>query len=378
MKTKQRKSAGCIGPLLLLAILAAGGYYLLIKIPQNAAARFGPPAKDIGLFQRVKYSMDLSSHADDLEIPAQAGAPDADFTIESGEAPGITAVRMQEAGIIRSAEIFTTYLIYSGKDKGIQAGDYHLNPGLTAIQIADKLQDATPENATLVILPGWRMEEVAASLPTSGLSVSPDEFLELAQNTNGIDAAPAGIADGASLEGYLFPDTYEIKRGATTKEVLDTIINHFNNQMTSALKKGFKKNGLSIYQAVTLASMVQKEAVNEDEQPTIASVFINRLAAGMNLESDPTVQYAIGYDDESATWWKNPLTADDLHTDSPYNTYLYGGLPPAPISEPGLSALQAVASPEKTTYYYFRSKCDGSGYHSFAETFQEHVNNACP
>jgi UPF0755 protein len=109
---------------------------------------------------------------------------------------------------------------------------------------------------------------------------------------------------------------------------------------------------------------------------TIASVFYNRMAAGMKLDSDPTVQYALGFNDRKNTWWTNPLTSTDV--DSPYNTYLYPGLPPGPIDNPGLEALQAVANPQSTPYYYFRAACDGSGRHNFARTYQEHLKNACP
>lgn len=127
-----------------------------------------------------------------------------------------------------------------------------------------------------------------------------------------------------------------------------------------------------------LASMVQREAMVTEEQPTIASVFLNRLASGMKMESDPTVQYALGYDMLKQTWWKNPLSTNDLQTDSRYNTYRYEGLPPGPISNPGIDALRAVAFPAQTGYYYFRALCDGSGRHAFAVTFEEHLNNACP
>jgi UPF0755 protein len=117
--------------------------------------------------------------------------------------------------------------------------------------------------------------------------------------------------------------------------------------------------------------------VQDEEKPLIASVYLNRLNIDMKLDADPTVQYALGYDFIEGTWWKNPLGLDDLRFDSPFNTYAYRGLPPAPISNPDLDSLQAVAFPAETPYYYFRARCDSSGYHSFAETFEEHVANGC-
>ena len=143
------------------------------------------------------------------------------------------------------------------------------------------------------------------------------------------------------------------------------------------LRNGFTKQNLTIYQAVILASIVEREAVQDEEKALIASVYLNRWRIGMKLDADPTVQYAYGYDFTEGTWWKNPLELQDLQFDSPYNTYLYAGLPPAPIANPSLEALQAVAFPAETPYYFFRAKCDGSGYHDFSETLEEHLGNGC-
>jgi UPF0755 protein len=155
-------------------------------------------------------------------------------------------------------------------------------------------------------------------------------------------------------------------------------LSNFSIKVDFAMREGFQHQGLSLYQAVTLASIVQREAVVEDEMPLIASVFLNRLADGIKLDSDPTVQYALGYISRQKSWWKNPLTLDDLQVDSPYNTYRNPGLPPGPIANPSLNALLAVAFPAQTPYYYFRAACDGSGRHAFAKTFAEHQANACP
>jgi UPF0755 protein len=153
---------------------------------------------------------------------------------------------------------------------------------------------------------------------------------------------------------------------------------NFESQVTNELRNGFTNQGLDLCRAITLASIVQREAVLAEEMPLIASVFYNRLNSSDVLASDPTVQYALGYNQGQATWWTNPLSLHDLQVDSPYNTYIYAGLPPGPISNPGLEAIQAVAYPAQTSYYYFRSACDGSGHHLFAETFEEHVGNECP
>ncbi|MGB7872793.1 MAG: endolytic transglycosylase MltG, partial [Anaerolineales bacterium] len=236
-------------------------------------------------------------------------------------------------------------------------------------------QDATPKQVSFVILPGWRIEEIADSLATSGLSITSDEFLAAARSAPpGLDYLPAS----ASTEGFLYPDIYILPRTITAEELVDEFLRNFSLHLTLDLREGFTRQGLEVYQAVTLASIVQREAIVADERAQIASVFLNRLKADMKLDTDPTVQYALGYDASKGTWWTNPLSAVDLQIDSPYNTYLYTGLPPGPIANPSLSALRAVAFPAETPYYFFRARCDGSGLHVFSVTFEEHLQNGCP
>lgn len=174
------------------------------------------------------------------------------------------------------------------------------------------------------------------------------------------------------------PAAYTFDRHVSLNDFILTILNEFDDQVTRDIRDGFRQQGLTLAQGITLASIVQREAMVEDEQPMIASVFLNRLRNDMRLESDPTTQFALGYHSEQKTWWTNPLSAADLDIDSPYNTYIYKGLPPGPISNPGISAIQAVAFPAQTDYFFFRARCDGSGRHNFAETYQEHLQNACP
>lgn len=174
------------------------------------------------------------------------------------------------------------------------------------------------------------------------------------------------------------PGEYTIKRGINAHDLAKLFVERFDQTVAPEIRDGFARQGLDLKQGVTLASIVQREAVVADEQPIIASVFYNRLTNGMKLESDPTVQYAVGYEPMKQTWWKNPLSTEDLQVDSRYNTYRYAGLPPGPISNPGIEALRAVAYPAQTQYFFFRALCDGSGRHAFAVTFDEHLNNACP
>jgi UPF0755 protein len=311
----------------------------------------------------------------ELTAPLHPLAPEQEFIVDPSESVASIANRLAVSGIISDAGIFRDYLVYTGLDLTLQAGTYKLSPAMSMVDIAREMQDATPEDVTLTILSGWRMEEIAASLPTSGLSVTPEEFLVAAQNPPPVlDYIPAS----ASMEGFFLPDSYILPRVATADQLLEAIARNFAQHLTEDLRAGFGAQGLDVYQAVTLASMVEREAIQEEEQSLIASVFLNRLEAEMQLGSDPTVQYALGFDPVAQTWWTNPLSLDHLQVNSPYNTYIHVGLPPGPIANPSLAAMRAVAFPADTRYYYFRAKCNDAGYHIFAETFEEHLQNACP
>ncbi len=186
------------------------------------------------------------------------------------------------------------------------------------------------------------------------------------------------LPSGATAEGFLFPGEYVLPRDMRAGQLVAFLVNNAALALTPEMRAGFSRQGLDVYQAVTLASIIQREAVLMEEQPIIASVFFNRFAVGMNLETDPTIQYALGFNPATDSWWKSPLSLGDLQNPSPYNTYLNPGLPPGPICNPSLGALQAVAYPAQTPYYFFRARCDGSRTHAFSETYEQHLQNACP
>lgn len=365
-----------ISVLLCLGLVA--GIWASYQIPQMAEEKFGPPGPGLGLRQRVLNSARLLAAQDSLLTPRDPQGQPRSFDVPLGETVNSIATRLEEEGFIPNADAFRTYLIYAGLDKGVQAGKYQLSPAMTAIQIAHALQDAVPGEVEFNILPGWRAEEIAAALPTSGLAaVSSDEFLQIVHNPPA-DLLPPGFPPLTSLEGFMLPGQYHVKRKISAHDLAALFVRRFDEEVTPGMREAFQNQNLDMASAVTLASIVQREAMVKDEQPTIASVFFNRLANGMKLDSDPTVQYALGYDEEKHTWWKNPLSQTDLQVDSRYNTYRYPGLPPGPIANPGIDALRAVASPAQTGYFYFRAKCDGSGRHAFSTTYEEHLQNACP
>ncbi len=366
-----------ISLLLLFCLLTVGVFWAVESLPRQAAQVFGPPGRSLGTFQRFSYAVQLLWNQDNLLKPVDAGAEEQDFVVEMGESVNSVALRLENAGLIRDAAAFRLYLIYAGLDTGLQAGHYQLSAGFSALEVAHHLQDATPNEVTFTVLPGWRLEEIAAALPTSGLAATPEEFLQLARKPD-TSLLPDNFPKVKTLEGYLLPGSYQLKRQTTAEQLITMLTAEFMKQVTPELQQAIESHGLSLTEAVKLASIVQREAMVTDEQPMIASVFYNRLETGMRLESDPTVQYALGYNKSQKTWWTNPLSSEDLQVDSRYNTYMNNGLPPGPICSPGLSALNAVAYPAKSPYLYFRARCDGSGRHAFSQTYEEHLQNACP
>ena len=356
--------------LFLLVCIFAFLYY----IPARASLLFGPPARGLSIPNRIEYSTRLLSYGDELTTPLDLNGIDVDFRVEPGESVFSIADRLEGLSIISNAQAFYDYCVYTGIDLTIQSGDFTLSPAQSIIDIAQSLQKFSPSDAVLTILPGWRMEEIAASLPTSGLLIDPDDFLAAANDPPQVLA----FAEPASMEGFFFPDTYTLPRETDLNQLLEIIGRNFTAKLTVDIQNGFTAQNLTVYQAVTLASIVEREAVHIEEASVIASVYLNRLAIGMKLDADPTVQYALGYQYDTSSWWKSPLALTDLQVISPYNTYLNTGLPPTPISNPGIEALLAVAYPQSSSYYFFRAACDGSGYHVFSATLEEQIANGCP
>ena len=364
-----------------IALLLLGIFVItaaLISFPNQVEENFGPPAQNIGFYDRYRLAVQLLLQEKSLTTPVNAYANEIPFEVASGESTSSIIQRLAQEGLIENSGAFSAYLQYAGMDRNIQAGNYRLSAAMTPLEIAAQIQDATPSEITFVILAGWRSEEIAAALPTSGLEISPKAFNSAIRVRISNNPFFSDIPEQSSVEGFLFPAVYTIPRQITAPDLIQLFLHRFESEITSEMRQAFDNLGLTLYEATTLASIVEREAVVEDEMPLIASVFINRLSLGMTLSADPTVQYALGYNEKQQTWWTNPLTLEDLKAESLYNTYIYPGLPPGPIANPGIQALRAAAFPAQTPYYYFRSLCDGSGKHAFAETFDEHVNNACP
>lgn len=377
MKRDKKEHLLLIAFLLFVLLVMATAYYAaVILIPQKAARDFGVPDPGLERSKRVLYAISLEANRKNLLAPVDAQGTQVLFQIQLGESASQVTYNLYQQGLIHSHSALTELLIYSGNDKRIQAGIYALSPAMSGVDIANHIVDSNPEDVAFSFLPGWRAEEIAALLPQSGLDITPEEFLaEIRAPRSTYPFAQA--AGAASLEGFLYPDEYQILRSASAQDLAAALSGHFAGALPEEFADLVEAKGLDVYESLILASMVQKEMVAADEGPTIAGVFLKRLAAGMPLQSDPTVQYALGYDEASGGWWKNPLSESDLQVNSPYNTYLNSGLPPAPICNPGMTALMAVANAADTPYLYFRAACDGSGRHVFSQTYEEHLAAAC-
>jgi UPF0755 protein len=368
----------CLLLIILIICLVIISSIVIPEIITSQAQRiFGAPSTQLSTSQRLYLSALILFQSKDLIQPANPNGTEVNISINQGETVPSIIGKLWESGLISNPGVFRSYLQYTGLDTSLKAGEYRLSPAMSAIEITQKMQTSISPNVTLTILAGWRVEEIANSLLSSGLSITSDVFLRAVKSHPDGYSFSSCIPDD-SLEGFLFPGSYTLPRETTIDELLPQVLMNFETQVTAELQNGFDKQGLDLCQAVTLASIIQREAVLEEEMPMIASVFYNRLNSGAVLASDPTVQYSLGFNLSQNTWWTNPLSLQDLKVDSPYNTYIHAGLPPGPISNPGFGALQAVAFPAQTSYYYFRSACDGSGRHLFAETYDEHLANACP
>jgi UPF0755 protein len=363
---------------MLLSAVLLGGGWVLGRFNQIRGL-VGEADADLNPLQRLALATYLALYADELTRPAGSDATPRPFVVALGETAEEVAGRLAEAQLIGDARLLTFYLRYTGLDQNIEAGDFILRQTMTTPEIARALTDASAREITVRIPEGWRREQIAELLATNpNLDITADDWLAL----TGPGAPPLGpfalyadLPPGASLEGYLFPETYLVRPRSSARDVLAKILAQFDAQITPELRAQLAARGLTLHQAVIIASLIEREAAVEDERPIIASVIFNRLAAGQPLEIDASVQYALG---APGNWWPAVAGLDLRGVDSPFNTYRVPGLPAGPISNVRASSLQAAANPAQTGYYFYRAACDGSGRHNFAATYEEHLANACP
>ncbi|MFP3852862.1 MAG: endolytic transglycosylase MltG [Anaerolineales bacterium] len=357
--------------------LGAAAVGLLAGYVPDMLGKLGRPAPDLRPHELAYLSGYLALHQGELTSPVNPTVDEVEIVVPEGATAREVAAQLQQGGLLKDPQLLVSYLRYRGLDRGVEAGAYLLQGDMNLRQIAQELQSATPRENLFTVPEGWRSAQIVQALDQQVSSELAAEFSQASDGRpDGYSFSSELPADGG-LEGFLFPDTYQLRPETTGVELATMMLDNFERRVARDLRNGFEAQGLSLYEAVTLASIVEREAAVAEERPRIASVFLNRLALGMKLEADPTVQYALGQMPDGS-WWKRGLTNADLEMNSPYNTYLIPGLPPTPIANPGLDSLRAVAFPESTDFLYFRAACDGSGSHRFAKTFEEHVANACP
>ena len=351
-------------------------YFLVIWLPSSTAQIFGEPAPGLDISHRIILSARLLIHRKDLTTNLELGDRPIPFSIESGQSASMVAEKLEITGIIPEADSLVNYWLFKGQDRLIQTGVYLIHPNKTPLSIAMNLVNNSPEEINFAFLAGWRKEEVENLLFNTNIFPHDIGFQEV-EKLSLRSCFPLELQSLSSIEGFLFPGEYQLAKNLSQEEILCSFTERFFESIPPNYQELVNEQGLSLYEAVILASIVQREVINPEEAPFIAGVFINRLNVHMLLQSDPTVQYAIASDAKQLDWWKSPLESNDLQLDSPYNTYINNGLPPTPICNPDLNSLLSVAFPEKTNYLFFRASCDQSGSHVFNETYQQHVEAAC-
>lgn len=284
-------------------------------------------------------------------------------------APGTTTrevtATLAKEGLIRHPVLFRILARVRGLDRSLRAGEYRLNAGLASWAVLETLVEGRTVTRQVTLPEGLQAKEVVRRLARAGAGPE-SALLALVQSPADVFAGtpPPELAGATSLEGFLFPDTYPVSRGERPDLLLRRMVERFLAEVRPLYAQSPLRDQVSLYQMVTVASLVEAEAQVGAERSVIASVFYNRLSRGMPLQSCATVEYALGRH-------KSRLTLEDLKIDSPYNTYLHPGLPPGPIGNPGVASLAAAANPASTSYLFFVAKGDGT--HSFSRSYSDHL-----
>jgi len=379
---------GSVG--VLTTTILFGGWLLTSSLQARTEAIEGPKL-DLSFDSPNSFmlSLYLSMHQEELNQAVSDDPTAVTFVVEPGETATGVAARLEEEGLVVNGEVFGRFMSYHGLDVSLEAGTYTLRPNMTMHEIADALQHGGANAVTITIPEGWRMEQVAWLVEEQGL-MRGDDFLAYARSAPYDYPWLASRPPGASLEGFLFPDTYELPMDSTPANLVDVMLATFDARVAPEIdsRLGGKSifdiglsdyRALTLYDVLTLASIVEREAVLDEERPIIASVYLNRLdpayveETALRLSSDPTIQYAKGLDPETGDWWKPMLPGEGQTLESPYNTFKVQGLPPGPICSPGLASILAVLNPADTDYLYFHAI--GNGQHVFAATLEEHMRN---
>lgn len=295
--------------------------------------------------------------------PRPASPSEVTVVFAQGMATAQIFQRLEKEGVVRDARLAEFYYrLYRGKTP-LQAGEYRFDRPMPIDDVINRMGRGDVVKYSVVVPDGLTAEETFQLFWSRGIG-GPEGFHRAVSETELLPGLTSGVSD---LEGFLFPDTYVVTRSTPARAIVDMMTAQFRRNFTPDMREKAERLGMTIAQAVTLASIVEKESGLPREGPAIASVYLNRLKRGMRLQADPTVIYALKRDGK----WTGTLHRSDYGYDSPYNSYAYAGLPPAPICNPGLAALKSAVSPARTEYLYFVA--DASGGHKFSRTFEEHL-----
>jgi UPF0755 protein len=363
---RDRSSFGPFAFLLFVALLVAGLWFVARPLAEDAAVAY-VAEHDTLLRQEFVRSFVADRVSREVDLAKDTRADNKPFVISRGETAGQIGKRLEQDGVIRSALAFDFVLYQTERENALQSGTYTVSAALTPRELAKLFEKAPGEQIVLRIIDGWRLTEIATAVNKAFPLVTKDAFTAAAVVGDRKNTVLTGLEAKAPLEGYLFPDTYFMRPDMTAPQIVDVLLDTFERKVGTTLRAASAERKVAIYDIVKLASIVEREARDRKESPTIAGVYTNRLRIGMKLDADPTIQYAIGE-------WRE-LSLDDLKLESPYNTYRVAGLPPSPIANPGVAALEGAAKPADVPYFYFVAKSDGTGGHAFAVTLEEHEAN---
>ncbi len=296
-----------------------------------------------------------------LNQPANPGPGKVRVVVPQGASFHQVSATLHHAGLIDSELVFDLYARSRHLDRGIEAGAYSLDRGLSMVQILTALRTARPEEFFVTIPEGFTILKTAQKLDLDGVLKGKDYIDAATRGQFDVDFLK-GRSPGASLEGFLFPETYLIPRGAAALDLVRVQVQEFGRHWDDTRKAQAVQRKLSALQIVTLASIIEREAKFDEDRRLVASVMYNRLAINMPLQADATVLYARGV-------WQATVSHDDRKVDSPYNTYLHPGLPPGPIANPGLKSLDAALQPAQSDYFFYLS--DPQGHNHYARTNDE-------
>jgi UPF0755 protein len=298
----------------------------------------------------------------EVYIPINPGSHEnITYTVKKGWGDDEIAKDLQKLGIIRSNYFFRFYVIISMQHSRLQAGDYNISPKMSIYEIAKKMAQGGVIKDEVKILEGWDIRDIGKYMQSKGIC-DQNEFIGLAQKDYSsefefLSDKPKKLG----LEGYLFPDTYEISKGETCQDIIKAALYNFDKKLTPDLLAEIKNQNKSVFQIVTMASLVEKEVRTLDDKKIVSGILWKRIAIGMPLQLDATINYITDGNSPS-------VSIKDTKIDSPYNTYKYYGLPKGPISSPGIDSIIAAIYPKKTNYWFYLT----DGKTIFSETLQEH------